>query len=270
MIKILIYGHNGYIGSNLKNYLMEHNNVKILKSNFKKIKKDTDIKYDIDILKPDRIISCIGLVKKDNLFSTEFLNQNKYMSENIENNLYLHILISKICIKYNIHFTYIGTGCLYSSKNKVFFENDEPNFFNSNYSIVKGYTDKILNLDKDKILILRLRQCINSDNKKQNFLNKFLSFKKVSDIQNSYTVIPSIFPILSKLIIQGKFGIFNCVNKGSISVKEIVELFGHNDFIVCDKEEMYEKYSNCILSTEKLENLYHIENIKDAIIKLRN
>ena len=94
-----------------------------------------------------------------------FLNDDSYLKENIEKNLYIHLLISDICIKKNIHFTYISTGCIFHSLNQkyVFNEDALPNFFKNKYSLIKSYTDKILSLQKNKILILRIRQCINND-----------------------------------------------------------------------------------------------------------
>ena len=270
MINILIYGNKGYIARYLQKYLLQHENVKILISKFDKITNEEQVFNDIFELKPDRIISCIGLVKTKTCISTSFLNDDKFLVDNIKNNLYIHILISNACLKHNIHFTYVGTGCIYSSKTDLLFkEDDDPNFFNNKYSIIKGFTDQLLSLNKDNILILRLRQCLNNDLEDQNFLNKFLKFNKVSDIQNSFTVIPSIFPIISKLILEKKCGKFNCVNKGSISVKEIVEIFNINEQLIMNRDFVYENFANNVLSSKKLEELYDIENIKEAILKLK-
>lgn len=274
MLKILIYGVNGYIGSNLKLYL-EKDNVKIIYSNYNKIENDKQILDDINRLKPDRIISCIGLVKynDDNniVYSTSFLNKSDFLKDNLNTNLYIHILLSNICKKNKIHFTYIGTGCIYSStdSNHSFDEEDEPNFDTNNYSLIKGLTDKILSLDKEEILIIRLRQCINNDNSQQNFLVKFLNFETISNVQNSYTVIPSIFPLISKLIINAKTGKFNCVNKNTTSVKDIVKLFGKKKYRLYDDEEMYKNYSNNQLSVNKLNKIYRVETIQQALINLK-
>ena len=274
MLKILIYGVNGYIGSNLKLYL-EKDNVQIINSNYNKIENDEQILDDINRLKPDRIISCIGLVKynddKNIVYSTSFLNKSSFLKDNLNTNLYIHILLSKICKKNKIHFTYIGTGCIYSStdSNHSFDEEDEPNFDTNNYSLIKGLTDKILSLDKEEILIIRLRQCINNDNSQQNFLVKFLNFETISNVQNSYTVIPSIFPLISKLIINAKTGKFNCVNKNTTSVKDIVKLFGKKKYRLYDDEEMYKNYSNNQLSVNKLNKIYRVETIQQALINLK-
>ena len=270
MINILIYGINGYIGNILKQYFKKCNNINIILSNYDKLLNSEQLIDDITQLKPDRIISTIGLTHSAHSNSTIILNDNKYLPKNIEKNLYIHCLISNICIKYNIHYTYIGTGCIYSSNtNKVFDESDEPNYSNSNYGVMKSFTDKLLALDKDKNLIIRIRQCINNDTHPRNFLNKFLSYDAVSDIPNSFTIIPSIFPIITDLIINKHVGIFNCVNKNSISIKEIMTIFDKPNVSILDKE-ISNSYANNILSIKNLEKYYDIEDVRTALINLKN
>lgn len=269
IINIIIYGVNGYIGRNLKKYLLKHKNINIISSQYKRIENKEEVMNDIKKLKPDRIISAIGFVKKDQCFSTSFLDDDMYLVDNLQNNLYIHNVIMNACLINGVHFTYMGTGCIYTSNNnKLFHESDEPNCFKSKYTTIKLFTDKLLSLYKDDILILRVRQCLNDDNSPQNFLKKFLKFENISDIENSFTVIPSIFPIISDLILKKKTGKFNCVNKGSISVKEINHIFNRTKFKVSNRNDMYEKYSNNILSTEKLEE-YNVEDIKNAILKIK-
>ena len=114
-------------------------------------------------------------------------------------------------IRYIINRIYKIKGCIFNSVNSkhIFNEEDHPNFFKNKYSLIKGFTDKILSLQKDKILLLRLRQCINNDSDPRNFLNKFMKFETVSDVPNSFTIVPSIFPVITKLIIHSETGIFN-------------------------------------------------------------
>jgi 3,5-epimerase/4-reductase len=271
MIKILIYGDKGYIGNILKIYFLKNINIEIVKSKYNKIYNDVQILDDIKSLKPDRIISTIGFTHNGKDNSTMFLNYDNFLKENIEKNLYIHLLISDVCIKNNIHFTYFSTGCIFHSINPkhIFNEDDTPNFFKNKYSLIKSYTDRILSLQKDKILIIRIRQCINNDSNPRNFLNKFMNFEKVSNIQNSFTVVPSIFPIILKLIIEAENGIINAVNRNSISVKEIVEIFEKKNIETASKEFILENYANNILSIKNLEKYGNIEDIKEALYNLK-
>ena len=271
MIKILIYGVRGYIGNILKNYLLKNSNIIIIESKYPKIFNDKQILDDINSLKPDRVISTIGLTHNNKNNSTMFLNDDSFLKENVEKNLFIHLLISDICIKNNVHFTYISTGCIFNSTNPdhVFDENDIPNFYKNKYSLIKSYTDRILSFQKNKILIIRIRQCINNDKNPRNFLNKFMKFEKVSNIKNSFTIIPSIFPLISKIIFNAEKGIFNAVNKNSITVKEIVEIFGKKNINIYNNEFISENYANNILSTKNLEKFGKVEDVRKAIIDIK-
>ena len=268
-MKILIYGINGYIGQLLKIYFQEKHEV--LESLQKKITLYKDITNDITRLKPDRIISAIGLTKCDGVNSTYVLNSLDKLYDNLNINLHIHNLIAKACKDYNVHFTYTSTGCLYTNNltsSYKFTEDDEPNFTKSAYSTVKIFTEKTLMLTNDNILIIRLRQCLNNDKNDRNFLNKFLSFSSLSDIPNSFTVIPSMFPILVNMVEDEIKGLYNFVNKGGISPKEIVDLFTTKNYTISNRNYMLENYSNNILSVEKLEKIYEIDEIKDALLKI--
>lgn len=268
-MKVLIYGINGYIGQLLKFYFQKKHEV--LESLQSKITVYDDIETDIITLKPTRIISAIGLTKCDGVNSTSVLNSLDKLYDNLNINLHIHNLIAKACKTYNIHFTYTSTGCIYTNNlpiHNLFTEADEPNFKKSAYSTVKIFTEKTLLLTNENSLIIRLRQCLNNDKNDRNFLNKFLSFSSLSDIPNSFTVIPSMFPILVKMVENEITGLYNFVNKGSISPKEIVELFTTKKYTISDRKYMLENYSNNILSVDKLEKLYDIEDIKDALLKL--
>ena len=62
--------------------------------------------------------------------------------------MYIHnAIMHAVRLEKDVHFTYIGTGCIYSStNNKIFKENDEPNFYLTKYSLIKGFTDKLIKI----------------------------------------------------------------------------------------------------------------------------
>ena len=73
--------------------------------------------------------------------------------------------VSLICKKYGIHYTYLGTGCIFEYDTEHpfgeevngFKEDSLPNFVGSSYSIVKGFTDRLLHNFEDNVLNLRIR-----------------------------------------------------------------------------------------------------------------
>ena len=82
-----------------------------------------------------------------------------------------------------------------------------------------------------------------------------MKFNEVSNVQNSFTIIPSIFPLIVDLILNKKNGIFNCVNKNSISVKQINNIFDRKDIEIIENNFILKNYSNNILSIKNLEKI---------------
>lgn len=65
------------------------------------------------------------------------------------------VVLAQLCSAQKIHFTYLGTGCIFDydedqhpreKEVNGFKEIDKPNFFGSQYSVVKGVTDQLMNL----------------------------------------------------------------------------------------------------------------------------
>ena len=97
--------------------------------------------------------------------------------ENIQDNLYGPLCLALLSQKYDIHYTYLGTGCIFNHNTedddlKGYTENSLPDFFGSSYSIVKGYTDKIMHLFKNNILNIRIRMPITDEVNDKNFITK--------------------------------------------------------------------------------------------------
>ena len=90
-----------------------------------------------------RTHGCIG----DKKYATiDYLEQKGKLLENVRDNLYSPMALSLICKERNIHYTYLGTGCIFKfdenhpfgKKVNGFLEKSLPNFFGSAYSTVKG------------------------------------------------------------------------------------------------------------------------------------
>jgi hypothetical protein len=114
-------------------------------------------------------------------------------------------------VKNNIHFTYLGTGCIFDYDNihlfgddtKGFKEEELPNFFGSSYSIVKGYTDCLMQLlYKDSALNLRIRMPITDEVNERNFITKITNYKKVCSIPNSMSVLDELLPLLIEYALE--------------------------------------------------------------------
>lgn len=278
-IKILVYGHNGYIGRELIKYFK---NVEIITTNTR-CNDMNSIENDIIKYKPERILYTAGRTCGNGIQTIDYLEHPDTLNINLRDNLYSPIITANICNKYNIHMTYIGTGCIYKYDNEHtennlvgYKESDKPNFFGSNYSIVKGYTDNILSLYKN-VLNLRIRMPLNNNlDDNRNLLAKLLKYNKICSITNSITVTKSIYPLIVDMCIKKYTGTYNMVNPEPIEHKEIIDIYNgmvlnkkkYKLFTLEEKKEMSKKRSNCVLNTNKLTQLYpNIKNTKEAIIE---
>jgi nucleoside-diphosphate-sugar epimerase len=284
-MKVLVYGSKGWIGSQFINILMK-NKIKFLEGK-SRVENKVDLEKEIDEYEPTHIISLIGRTHGicDNVtYSTiDYLEQEGKLFENVRDNLFSPLLLAHICSTKNIHFTYLGTGCIFQYDEQHPFEQEIngfteeslPNFFGSSYSIVKGFTDQLMKLYDTKCLNLRIRMPITNNNNPRNFITKIVNYEKICSVSNSMTVLPELLPIALDLMKYGETGTFNLTNPGVISHNEILTLYRDivdNNFtwenfaIEAQNEILESKRSNNYLDTKKLEKLYpDVKHIKIAI-----
>lgn len=277
MIKILFFGSKGWIGEQFINYLKEKEpDFIIIETN---VRADNEILVNDIILahSPTHIIAFIGRTHGKGYNTIDYLEQEGKLVENLRDNLYAPMVLAILCNKRNIHLTYLGTGCIFNNTSSDFKykENNNPDFFGSSYSIVKGFTDRLMRINSNKLLNLRIRLPIVNYTHSRNFITKITSYDKVCSIPNSMTVLNDFFPVISDMIKKQLTGTFNITNPGVISHNEILELykelvdpnFQWNNFSIEEQNKvLLSKRSNNHLDTTKLTNLYpDIPNIKDSI-----
>jgi 3,5-epimerase/4-reductase len=274
-MKILFFGSKGWIGRQFCEYLNE-NNILYIESDLR-ADNEKDVEKEIKEYNPTHIISFIGRTYGDNFNTIDYLEQPGKLVENIRDNLYAPIILSILCERYNIHYTYMGTGCIfeYNISGKKNSEEDAPNFFGSSYSIVKGYTDRLQHMYSKNTLNLRIRMPIINYDHERNFITKITNYEYVCSVPNSMTVLHDMYPIIFDMIKKNITGTFNMCNKGVITHNEILELYKthvDNDFtwknftIEEQNKILLSKRSNIELSTEKLYDLYpNIPDIKTSI-----
>jgi len=273
-MKLLLFGYKGWIGKQIFELLKTISENEVITTDIRVDNYDEIDKFIFEH-KPDRIISVIGRTYGDNINSIDYLEKKGNLKININDNLYSPLNLALISKKYNIHLTYMGTGCIFNGYNKEYLENDEPDFYGSSYSIVKGFTDKIMK-NFDNVLNVRIRMPITNDiNCNRNFINKIINYKKICSMNNSMTVLPDLLPLLIDMIIKKEIGTINLVNPGYISHNEILELYKENknpnftwENITIEEQNqlLLSERSNNILNTEKLQKLYpDVKDIKTSI-----
>jgi 3,5-epimerase/4-reductase len=285
-MKFLLYGSKGWIGQQVLIELKK-TNIEFVEGIVRAESQDKLIKEIVEV-NPTHIISLIGRTHGntiDKLYTTiDYLQQPNTLKDNVRDNLYSPVTLAIICQKYNIHYTYLGTGCLFEydkdhpfgDETTGFNESDTPNFFGSNYSTVKGYTDRLMHLF-DNTLNLRIRMCLTPEEHPRNFITKLIKYEKICSIPNSMTVLPELIPLLIDMAINKVTGTVNLTNPGLISHNEILEMYREiidpnliwNNMTIEEQSKILDAgRSNNYLDLSRLKKLYPIVlNIIDAVRK---
>ena len=284
-MNILVYGHRGWIGNQFIDIL----NNQSISFNIGKARVDNinEIEKEINHLIPTHVVSFIGRTHGsigDKKYTTiDYLEQEGKLYENVRDNLFSPFVLAEICSRKKIHYTYLGTGCIFKYDDEHpfgeeingFTEDSTPNFFGSSYSIVKGFTDKMMKLYENNVLNLRIRMPITGAENSRNFITKIVNYEKVCSVPNSMTVLPELLPCVVDMMKKSITGTVNLTNPGLISHNEILEMYKEivNPFFTWQNFTQAEQRailaadrSNNFLETIKLTQLYpEIKNIRDSV-----
>lgn len=273
----LIYGWKGWIGTMVCD-LLNQNNETVIGGN-ERADDELSIENEILKVKPDRVLCLIGRTSGPGFTTIDYLEQPGKLVENVRDNLYSPIILAVLCKKYNLHLTYLGTGCIFNgyNDNNGYTEKDKPDFFGSSYSTVKGFTDRLMHLFSNDVLNIRIRMPIIDKHHPKNFITKIMTYKKICSIHNSMTVLPELLPIMLDMAKNKMTGTINLTNPGLISHNEILEMvkeildpnFTWNNFTLEEQKKILAAdRSNNLLNTDKLVKLYpNVLSIKEAIRK---
>lgn len=284
-MKVLLYGSRGWIGNQFLELLQKDKSIDIICGN-SRVDNEIELLKEINEVEPSHIVSFIGRTHGGKFTTIDYLEQEGKLVDNIRDNLFSPLLLSKICTDKKIHYTYLGTGCIFEfdenhpfgEEINGFTENSKPNFFGSSYSIVKGFTDRLMHQYDDSVLNLRIRMPITNINNPRNFITKITNYEKICSIPNSMSVLPELLPLVIDMMKNKRTGTINLTNPGLISHNRILELyreivdkdFTWKNFSVEEQNVILaSKRSNNYLNTDKLEYLYpEVLNIEQAVIKM--
>ena len=284
-MKVLLYGADGWIGSKVQT-LLEAAGHHVSRGTMR-AEDQEGLLAEIRTVNPSHIMSFIGRthgVIDGNVYSTiDYLEQPGKIKENVRDNLYSPVVLALVAQQFKIHFTYMGTGCIFEyddthsfgTEVNGFTEESVPNFFGSSYSVVKGYTDRIMHMLEDHVLNVRIRMPITSEVHSRNFITKITRYEKVCSVPNSMTVLDELLPIMIDMARHGYTGTVNLTNPGLISHNEILELykeivdptFTWKNFTIEEQAEILAAgRSNNFMDTTRLISWYpSVRPIKDAI-----
>ena len=258
-MKILVYGHAGWIGTQFVELLQKEKEKEKYTDNDaidfvlgnSRVDDTPELCKELDEVGPSHVISFIGrthgTIGATKYTTIDYLEQPGKLVENVKDNLFSPISLALACKERNIHYTYLGTGCIFSYKNieaiinpltnnthdsysdsnleKGFHEHDIPNFFGSSYSIVKGFTDRLMHQLSENVLNLRIRMPIVASECPRNFITKIVNYSKVCSVPNSMSVLDELLPIVIKMLKKRLVGTINLTNPGVISHNQILEMY---------------------------------------------
>ena len=222
-MRILIYGSSGWIGAKLVRLFAEDDLVIHGKA---RVDSDRDLERELAAQRPDRVVCCIGRTHGPGCGTIDYLEQPGRLVDNVRDNLYSPLALALRCQAAGVHLTYLGTGCIFESgpEAPTFDESSEPNFFGSSYSVVKGFTDRLLHR-LPGVLNVRIRMPITDEDHPRNFLTKITSYEKICSVPNSMTVLDDLLPLMVDMCRQGTGGTVNLCNPGTMSHNEILEIY---------------------------------------------
>ena len=285
MNKFILYGHKGWIGKQVID-ILDNKGYNYILGN----ERADDIHLITKELVDNKVSHVISLIGRTHGFienkeypTIDYLEQKGKLYENVRDNLYGPLVLAMVCKDLSLHFTYMGTGCIFEyddehpfgKEENGFTEDSLPNFFGSSYSIVKGFTDRLMHLYSDMVLNVRIRMPITNDTSSRNFITKITTYKKVCSVPNSMTVLPELLPIMIDMIDKKVTGTINLCNPGLITHNEILEMykeyvntdFTWENFTLEEQSQILAAgRSNNFMETSRLQSLYpQVKNIKESV-----
>ena len=284
-MKVLVYGANGWIGQQFI-HILSNEGIRFIKA-ASRANNIEGVSAELDDIQPSHVVSFIGRTHgkiNSKVYTTiDYLEQEGKLVENVRDNLFSPLALADLCSKRGVHYTYLGTGCIFKFDDEHpfgeeisgFTETSSPNFFGSSYSIVKGFTDQLMSLYKDSVLNLRIRMPITGEQNGRNFITKIATYERVCSVPNSMTVLPELLPLVVDMMTKRVTGTVNLTNPGLISHNEILEMYRE----IVDPGFTWKNFSqeeqrailaadrsNNFLDTTKLQSMYpDVKPIRESV-----
>ena len=248
-IDTIILGSKGYIGKHILKHVPNSIGVDTRLENIDELRKQ------ISILRPKYIISAAGISGKPTIDWCE-----SHKSETIFTNVTCQLNLINLCKELDIHLTIIGSGAVFNG-DKLFTEEDEPNFTGTFYSKARSILEGIIrDVYAENVLYLRLLYPITCDGDPMCFVEKLKT--RSSNIHNTkitVTILPLLLPNLQTLLQQKITGILNYVNDGITSPSELLNICNVNHVISSEKTNR----GLCCLDVSLLKKYTPVENFAE-------
>ena len=264
-MKIVIFG-NGFLGKSIYKTLYNYGHHVLIYS--KKNGDYTDSYFLQDWLAKNQIDLVINASGYTGVPNVDAAEDDKALCWKL--NVEVPAIIATSCKAVFSNMIHISSGCIYNGYDKIYTEDDVPNFglFNPNssfYSKTKHAAETILN--NLPVYSFRLRIPFDGTLSPRNYLTKLMGYDNLISVENSVTCIDDFCNFVHKFIsmMQTKeidTGVYNVVNPGALTAKNVIDnlsIYGiknpNHKFIDLHELNTKAKRSNVILSSEKINKL---------------
>jgi hypothetical protein len=220
-MRVLVFGAAGWIG---QQFLANTKHTVVLA---KTRPEDYEAAAaEFDEVAPEAVCSFLGRTHGPGSPTIDYLEKPGRLYENMRDNYLAPIHLAEICEARGLQFVYLGTGCIYTytADQRLFSEEDRPNFFGSSYSIMKGFTNEEMKRFS-RTLHLRIRMPISRLVSGRNLIDKLVSYPNICSVPNSMTVLDDMWPILDRMIERRTAGTYNLCNPGVAEHRWILEQY---------------------------------------------
>ena len=271
MKKILILGY-GYVGGYLYTELKKKHDVVIVRKEFLDYTNSKDLIKFLCSSKFDYVINAFGFTGRPNVDQGELEPELCY-----ELNTFAPLRVSTICQCLGINYIHISSGCIYTGYEKMYNEDDEPNFgLYNKESSTYSKSKHAYELGSDYGLILRVRMPFCDKLHERSYLTKIKKYNNLINLVNSKTYIPQLVLFMNNIISDGREtkekDIVNFVQPDALSTDGITDLMktyklGNPDWDWVQFEELNcrANRSNCVLDTLKLGTKYGFYPVSEEV-----
>lgn len=215
-MKILIFG-NGFLGNRCKQVWGDEAELSTVH-----VSCAQDALAEIQRVQPDAVLNAAGVVGKPNVDWCD-----SHPLETMIGNTALPIMLAEACAEVGVYLLHMGSGCIFYGDSphadKAWREDDFANPLPA-YTRSKYSADLVLST-LPNVGIARIRMPIDSVPFRGNLIDKVVSYPKVSDVENSVTIVEDMIDVFYQLMDKKAPGIFHVVNPGAMRHRQLIALY---------------------------------------------
>ena len=269
-MNICILG-GGYVGTHLSNSLLGYHNVTVLRRAELDYNKQYKLLTFLSTNKIDYVINCSGFTGRPNVDQAEDKKQECW-----DLNVLGPVNVNRVCKASQIPYVHISSGCIFTGYEKVWLEEDEPNYglFNVESSFYSKSKHAYELAAGDYGLTIRIRMPFDNDiTSERSVLSKLRKYDNLVNFKNSKTYIPDLCRFIKKYVEEARSDneVLHLVNPGALDTAGVIEFMkaadkGNPNWKFVDFAALNTKAnrSNCTLDVTKLKEKYDFEPMTES------